>query len=116
MKPSTTISAWAGTSRSLVSQVTTSSGSPRRPPATPNSSPRTRATDVSDTGGSHPITTAQGVGLPCFSFFMMCGYMSRQALLRKMPYFRGPFCISRYVPTLRSPVSGSIETTHGAVT
>ena len=93
--PSTTISACAGTSRSFVSQRTTSSGAPRSAPATPSSSPRIRATDVSGTVGSAPITTAHGVGLPCRSFFMMWAYMSRQVVLRKRPNLRGPFSMSR---------------------
>jgi hypothetical protein len=39
--------------------------------------------------------------------------MSRHVVDRKRPSRRGPCCISRWVPMLRSPVSGSLEITHG---
>jgi hypothetical protein len=103
--PSMTISACAGTSSSFVSQGTISSGAPRRAPATPSSSPRMRATEVSGTGGSQPITTAHGVGVPCRSFFMRCAYMSRHVTARG-PAGAGPAASAGRCPCCARPSRG----------
>ena len=62
MKPSITISASAGTSRSTVLAFTTLIGAPTRAPATCNSSSVSGSfcTDAKVTTGGAPSTTAQG--------------------------------------------------------
>ena len=71
MKPSITISASAGTSRSTVFARTTLTGAPTRPPATWNSTTVSGSfcTDVNVMQGGAPSTTAAGSRSPrAFAF------------------------------------------------
>src|SRR5213593_2194411 len=74
MCPSMTISADAGTSRSTVSQRTSSAGSPRYAPITSHSHTPTGIGEPARKGmiGSQPITHATGIGSPRAVYFRKC--------------------------------------------
>ena len=74
IRPSTTISASAGISRSTVLARVTRIGRPARPPATAISSWSTASFcgPVKATTGAQPTTMAHGIGCPSFWYLSQC--------------------------------------------
>src|SRR6185312_7413142 len=113
MYPSSTLSAFAGTSRSTVFAGMSSTASPRRKPASMNSSMCFGSGALAEyvVTGSQPSATATSRRSP----------MPRQSaapslwICQCMKVVRESIFCMRYMPTLRVPVRGSFVITAGRV-